>query len=242
MEAAAEANIEVMVLDRANPHDHYVDGPVMKQQYTSFVGLHPVPVVYGMTIGEYARMINGEKWLKGEESCSLTVIPCKNYRRKEQIALEVPPSPNLPNQNALLWYPSLCFFEGTVISVGRGTSLPFQHFGHPAMEDSFTYYFIPQSTRGATAPKYEGEKCYGLLLPPWNDSIPQQLNLEPLLAAYRAYPDTASFFNNFFNLLAGNGSLQTKIRAGKSENEIRTGWTKDLEEFERIRKKYLLYD
>ena len=244
MEAAAEQNIPVIVLDRPNPNGHYVDGPILEEKYSSFIGLHPVPVVHGMTIGEYAQMINGEKWLKNDVSCELTVIKCINYNHQEEYNVRVPPSPNLPNMNSIYLYPSLCFFEGTPVSVGRGTDDPFQQFGHPNFTE-YEYSFIPKPSLGAKNPKLNGKKCFGVDLTNQDSVNPRawrKLNLSFLIESYKAYPQKDKFFTNFFNLLAGNSSLKEAIKSGKTEEEIRNSWTHGLESFGRVRDKYLLYD
>ena len=243
MEAAAEQGIAVVVLDRPNPNGHYVDGPILEEKYKSFVGMHPVPVVHGMTIGEYAQMINGEKWLKKGVHCELTVITCENYSHQKEYTVNVPPSPNLPNMNAIYLYPSLCFFEGTPISIGRGTDAPFQQFGHPAFSE-FSYSFTPTPTPGAKSPKLNGKECFGVDLT--NQEIVnlrnwRKLDLSYLINSYKMYPEKEKYFTNFFNLLAGNSSLKEAIKAGKTESEIRAAWAEDLAIFKEIRSRYLLY-
>jgi len=241
MEACAEAGIPLLVLDRPNPNGHYVDGPVLEPQHTSFVGMHPVPIVYGMTIGEYAQMINGEGWLNDKIQCDLTVIPIGNYTHDTQYSLPVKPSPNLPNDVSINLYPSLCFFEGTVISAGRGTDTQFQIFGAPQLpEKDFGYSFTPQANEGAKYPKFKGEQCFGRNL----QESPRldQINLKWLIEAYQAYPDTSKFFNNFLVKLAGTEKLQQQIEAGMSSEAIRSSWKEDLRNFQKIRKQYLLYE
>lgn len=245
MEAGAEQKLPVMVLDRPNPNGHYIDGPVLQKKYRSFVGLHPVPVVYGMTIGEYAQMINGEKWLKGRKKVHLTVIPLANYTHKSFYSLPVKPSPNLPNDRAIALYPSLAFFEGTVISAGRGTKKPFELYGAPKYEVK-KISFVPQSRPGAKYPKFKGKRCYGVDLSKTDfkkDRAGQELNLGYLQDAYANYPDKKSFFlkNGFIDSLAGSDQLRKQIASGASEKTIRKSWEKDLEKFKQIRKKYLLY-
>ena len=243
MEAAAEQGIAVVVLDRPNPNGHYVDGPILEEKYKSFVGMHPVPVVHGMTIGEYAQMINGEKWLKKGVHCELTVITCENYSHQKEYTVNVPPSPNLPNMNAIYLYPSLCFFEGTPISIGRGTDAPFQQFGHPAFSE-FSYSFTPTPTPGAKSPKLNGKECFGVDLTNQETVNPRnwrKLDLSYLINSYKMYPEKEKYFTNFFNLLAGNSSLKEAIKAGKTESEIRAAWAEDLAIFKEIRSKYLLY-
>ena len=241
MEAAAENDIPVIVLDRPNPNGFYVDGPVLKPENQSFVGMHPVPVVYGMTIGEYAWMINDEGWLKDSVSCDLTVISISNYNRNTIYELPVKPSPNLPNWESVYLYPTLCFFEGTIVSIGRGTETPFQIYGHPNMRGNYT--FTPTSTNGATKPLLEGQRCRGENLIAYAHDYaynPQQLQLEWIIDSYHELKDKG-FFNNYFRLLAGDKQLQSDIESGKSANEIRASWQNDLDTFKKIREKYLLY-
>ena len=241
MEAAAENNIPIVVLDRPNPNGFYIDGPILKPENQSFVGMHPVPVVYGMTIGEYARMVNGEGWLKNGIRCNLTVIPINLYDRNAIYELPVRPSPNLPNWEAVYLYPTLCFFEGSIVSVGRGTDMPFQVYGHPNMRGSHT--FTPQSTSGASKPLLEGQRCRGENLIDYAHDYaynPQFLHLEWVLDAYRQLSDKG-FFTNYFRLLAGDKQLQRDIESGKTANEIRAAWQNDLEAFKAVRAKYLLY-
>ena len=244
MEACAESALPFLVLDRPNPNGHYVDGPVLDTSYRSFVGMHPVPVVYGMTIGEYARMINGEGWLTGGRSCNLTVIPCTGYDHSIAYEPRVPPSPNLPSQRAIYLYPSLCFFEGTVISVGRGTDSPFEWFGHPGLPGPVL--FTPAPNAGSSHPPFQGKPCRGTdlrQLP--TDSLRRrgQLELTYLVDTYRSFPDPGAFFldNNFFDKLSGGPMLRQQIKAGWDVEMIRKSWADDLRAFREIRKKYLLY-
>ena len=243
MEACAESHIPVVVLDRPNPNGFYIDGPVLKPENTSFVGMHPVPVVYGMTIGEYGLMVNGEGWLKDGIRCDLTVVPVPGYDRNAIYELPVKPSPNLPNWESVYLYPSLCFFEGTIVSVGRGTDKPFQVFGHPELRGD--YSFTPQSSEGASKPMFEGEKCRGLDLTEFAHDYavnPAQLQLEWLIDAYRQLSDkNYLFFTKYFNLLAGDAILKQQIENKKSAEEIRASWVDDLKAFKIIRESYLLY-
>jgi uncharacterized protein YbbC (DUF1343 family) len=244
MEACAENGKSLIVLDRPNPHGFYIDGPLLKPEYRSFVGMHEVPLVYGMTIGEYAMMINGEGWLSGGLKCNLTVIPCANYDHLSKYDLPVRPSPNLPTMNGVYLYPSLAFFEGTVLSVGRGTDFPFEVFGHPDLTGcSFT--FIPESRPGAeTNPVLKGQECKGVDLRYLRDighERPARIDLQWLMFAYSHIPDTGEFFNDYFEKLAGNDILRKQIIMGLTEDEIRESWKEDLEKFKTIRKKYLLY-
>ncbi|WP_345977872.1 DUF1343 domain-containing protein [Sulfurimonas sp. HSL3-7] len=245
MEAAAENNLSVIVLDRPNPNAYRIDGPVLKKGYRSFVGLHPVPVLYGMTIGEYAQMINGEGWLKGGIKAKLTVIPLHNYRHSDFYHLPIKPSPNLPNDLSIALYPSLAFFEGSVFSAGRGTPKQFQLYGAPdyAKRD---FSFVPEPREGAKYPKHQGKVCYGADLSGTSldaARASKKIELSYLFDAYRNYPDKERFFlkNNFFDRLAGSDALRKQIIAGKSEKTIRAGWEEDLKRFRAVRGKYLLY-
>ncbi len=243
MEACAEQHIPVVVLDRPNPNGFYVDGPVLQKGFESFVGMYPIPVVYGMTIGEYARMVNGEKWLKNGLQCNLTVVPLKKYRHNMLVELPVKPSPNLPDWQAVYLYPSLCFFEGTVVSVGRGTPKPFQVYGHPKMKGK--YSFVPVSTPGAsTHPKWEDQRCNGVDLSAFAGNLGhkhEHIHLQWLMDAYKQIGKETDFFRKYFDTLAGTDALRKQLEAGKSEKQIRKSWQKDLNKFMKIRKKYLLY-
>ena len=243
MEACAENDIEFLVLDRPNPHGSYVDGPVLEPDYSSFVGMHQVPVVHGMTVGEYAQMVNGEGWLENGAKCNLKVIKVQNYTHNSYYKLPIPPSPNLPNMNAIELYPSLCFFEGTIISVGRGTNLPFQVIGHPDFQEG-DYSFSPVDISGvAMNPKYEGKVCKGFDLSGYADTIvfEKRLDLRWLIQMYKYFQGKDDFFISFFDKLAGTDKLRKQIIAGLTENEIRENWKPQLEDFKTIRKKYLLY-
>jgi uncharacterized protein YbbC (DUF1343 family) len=264
MEAGFSHKKAVIVLDRPNPNGHYIDGPVLDTAFKSFVGMQPVPVVYGMTIGEYAKMLVGEQWIdkqamkgyldmKSSGTDPLIVIPCLQYSRNKEYPLPIKPSPNLPDLTAVYWYPSICFFEGTVLSEGRGTSAPFQIFGHPSLP-SHLFQFTPKSIPGATNPKLKDQLCYG-----WNLScsagearkkINGQLHLEYLIEAYHLFPDKEKFFilpksgetrAAFFNKLAGSDLLMKQIQQGMSAEAIRKSWEPALASFKSIRKKYLLY-
>jgi uncharacterized protein YbbC (DUF1343 family) len=244
MQACAEQNIPLVVLDRPNPNGFYIDGPVLQDSFASFVGMHTVPVVHGMTIGEYAQMINGEKWLGNNLQCKLTVVNCKGYTHKSRYALPVSPSPNLPNQRAVFLYPTLCFFEGTAISVGRGTNKPFQQYGHPLLLNSETS-FVPKSTIGAVNPPFMNEVCFGFDLSNNNDlsdSLQDGIQLDILLNAYANFPNKELFFNSFFKKLAGNDLLQAQIKQGFAAKQIKATWQKELKDFKQVRKKYLLYE
>ena len=242
MEAAAENDVPVIVLDRPNPNGHYIDGPVLDTaNFKSFVGLFPIPVVYGMTIGELAKMSLGEGWLKLD--CDLTVIPCRYYDHTMSYTLPIKPSPNLPDLRSVLLYPGLCFFEGTPFSLGRGTPTPFQMVGHPDITDH-SFSFTPRSVPGASKPVLEGQVCYGLDLRETNlDSLfsNQQLDLSVLLHFYNQF-DKEKFFNTvWFDKLAGNSSFREAIQDGRGEADIRASWQEDLNAFNEKRKKYLLY-
>ena len=239
MEAAAENHIPLIVLDRPNPNASYIDGPVLQEKYHSFIGMHPVPVVYGMSIGEYAQMINGERWLRNGQPCDLQVIKLQNYTHHSPYKLPVKPSPNLPNAQAVSLYPSLCFFEGTSVSCGRGTSMQFQIFGDPELPpSSYPFSFTPQPNESAKHPKHQGKVCYGKDL---RKARVHAINLQWLLNAYASYPDKTRFFKPFFTKLAGTEALQNQIELGYSEEDIRKTWEPELQKFIKIRAKYLLY-
>jgi uncharacterized protein YbbC (DUF1343 family) len=238
MEACAENNILLIVLDRPNPNGSIVDGPILEREFASFVGMHPIPVLHGMTIGEYARMINGENWLQNKVQCKLEVIPCLNYSREKPYSLLTKPSPNLPNDKAINLYASLCFFEGTNVSVGRGTEKQFQIYGSPFLPKS-GFNFTPIPNFGAKEPMHKDLLCYGEDL----TSIPRvtKLELKWLIKAYQSTADRSKFFNPFFTKLAGTKKLQQQIETGVSELEIRKSWEKGLDGFKAMRKKYLIY-
>lgn len=244
MEACAEAGIPVIVLDRPNPHAAYTDGPVLDTACCrSFVGMHPVPVVYGMTIGEYARMIQGEHWLKNEIDCDLSVIPMKHYSRRTEYAFPVAPSPNLRSMKAIYAYPSLCFFEGTPVSLGRGTWQPFECFGFPGSPVG-DYAFTPEPIKGLSEnPPCKGLECRGFRIPDSSiEKLPEKICWDYLIEMYAAYPEKEKFFTAFFSKLAGTTRLADAIREGMGTEELRASWQKELEDFEKIRQKYLLYD
>lgn len=238
MEACAEAKIPVIVLDRPNPNGHYIDGPVLEMEHTSFVGKHPVPVVYGMTIGEYGQMINGEKWLKNRIKCDLKVIPLENYNHQTEYSLTTRPSPNLPNDKSINLYPSLGFFEGTIINAGRGTEYQFQRYGAPFFPKS-DFSYTPKPNFGAKYPKHKGKLCYGVDLSTTKKL--STINLEWLIDAYQKTTKTEKFFGKTFTIHAGNTKLQQQIEQGLSANQIRKTWEKDLEAFKKIREQYLIY-
>ncbi len=243
MDACASAGIPLLVLDRPNPNGFYTDGPILDTAYRSFVGMDPVPVVHGMTIGEYAGMINGERWLEKGLRCNLTVIRCLGYDHQTEYILPVKPSPNLPNQTSVYLYPTLCFFEGTVMSIGRGTDFPFQVYGHPAMTADFT--FTPISLPGVSLhPDHENLVCHGIDLR--KTGIPELsqkpgLKLEWIIDAYRKMNMSNKFFIGYFDTLAGTNMLRAQIGQGKTPEEIRSTWKPGLIKYRAMRKKYLLY-
>lgn len=235
MEACAENNVKLIVLDRPNPNSHLIDGPILEPEHQSFVGMHPIPIAHGMTIGEYALMINGEHWLSEHAQCQLKVIPCENYTHQMEYELPIKPSPNLPNKQSILLYPSLCLFEGTTVSVGRGTPLPFQIYGSPELDGP--YQFKPQSGPGSKYPKHENTWCYGENL---RDYPPQNsLNLSWLIQAYKS--SNQPFFSPFFTKLSGTKKLQEQIEKGWSEKDIKNTWADGLKQFKKTRSSYLLY-
>lgn len=264
MEAAIEHNKPILLLDRPNPNGHYVDGPVLDKKYKSFVGMQSIPIVYGMTIGEYAKLLIGEEWVTGDAkellhqqyqyNFKLTVINCINYSHKTKYILPVRPSPNLPNIQSIYLYPSTCFFEGTVLSEGRGTNKQFQVFGHPSLPHNL-YSFTPNPNEGAKNSKLYGQLCYGWDLSGTPEEVlkkvDNKIQLKWLMEAYKLFPEKEKFFilpksskmeESFFNKLAGNNELWQQIRDGKSEAEIRASWEPALSEFRKLRKKYLLYE
>jgi uncharacterized protein YbbC (DUF1343 family) len=241
MEACAENNKQLLILDRPNPNGHYFDGPVLEKKFASFVGLNPVPVVHGCTVGELAQMINGEGWLAGKAKCKLQVIKCLNYNHNTAYNPPIAPSPNLPNLQSMLLYPSICFFEGTDVSVGRGTDKQFQVIGSPNQAvRNFT--FTPEDKPGAKNPPQEGKLCYGLDLTK-TDARKEQFTLKYLLDFYQKSTDKTKFFSSpsFFDKLVGNDSLRKQVVAGLTEKQIRESWKADLEKYKMIRQKYLLY-
>lgn len=246
MEACAENNKELMILDRPNPNGYLVDGPVLDTAYRSSVGMHPIPIAHGMTIAEYAQMINGQGWLKNKIKCRLKIITMANYTHQLAYTLPVKPSPNLSTQQAVLLYPSICLFEGTTLSLGRGTPFPFQVIGSPLLKDKYSFSFTPVSIPGVSDnPPLKGQLCYGpdLRNYPVSDLVnSKKLNLTWLLDIYKAFPDKAHFFTAYFTKLSGSEQLRKQIEAGKTEQEIRASWEPALSQFKTIRKKYLLYN
>jgi len=249
IESAVVNHRPLIILDRPNPNGSYVDGPVLDKKFRSFVGMQPIPIVYGMTIGEYAKMLIGEQWLDsaantGLKDFRLTIIPCKGYTHHSRYPLPVKPSPNLPNAQAVALYPSLCLFEGTAFSLGRGTDKPFQQFGHPSLPKDL-YHFTPASLPGAKNPPLLDQTCYGYDLSKIDvaKTTGNRFSLQWLIKAYRLFPDKGHFFlpNQFFNRLAGNDTLQQQIKDGKTEEEIRKSWEPALSNYKATRKKYLLY-
>jgi len=239
MEACAENNIEVIVFDRPNPNGHYIDGPTLEIEHKSFVGMHPVPLVYGMTIGEYAQMINGEGWLKNNIKCGLTIIPLKNYNHQSFYHLPIRPSPNLPNDIAINLYPSLGFFEGTSINAGRGTENQFQQYGAPFFSKT-TFSYIPQPNFGSKYPKHEGKICNGVNLK--NEEHLASVEIKWLLDAYNKSPKTEKFFGSTFTIHAGNKTLEQQLIKGVSAKEIQDSWKPNIKHFKKIRAKYLIYN
>ena len=238
MEACAENNVPIIVLDRPNPVGSIVDGPILEKEFSSFVGMDAIPILHGMTFGEYAKMLNGEKWMKNGVQCKLNVIKCKNYKREMPYSLPVKPSPNLPNDQSINLYASLCLFEGTNASMGRGTEMQFQIYGSPYLPKS-DFAFTPKPNFGAKEPVHNGVLCYGENLTQYPKL--DKIELKWLIKAYNATSDKSRFFNNFFTRLAGTKILQEQIEAGVSEEEIRNSWKEGLDNFKKIRAKYLIY-
>jgi uncharacterized protein YbbC (DUF1343 family) len=239
MEACAENGKKVIVLDRPDPNGSYIDGPVLLTKHKSFIGMHPVPVVHGMTVGEYAQMINGEGWLEGKKKCDLEVVAMKNWTHADTYSLPLKPSPNLPNDQSVRLYPSVCFFEGTALSLGRGTMMPFQVIGHPDLKN-MPFQFTPVDVPGmAIDPPLENKLCFGLDLR--QVDVPKKVDLHYLIDMYKAFPDKEKFFVPHFARWAGNELLAQQIKDGLSEEQIRESWQKDITSFKEIRKKYLLY-
>jgi uncharacterized protein YbbC (DUF1343 family) len=239
MEACGELGIPVLILDRPNPNGHYVDGPTLKIEHKSFVGMHPIPLVYGMTIGEYAHMINGEKWLKNGVQCDITVIELQNYSHASRYHLPIRPSPNLPNDKSINLYPSLGFFEGTIINAGRGTEYQFQRYGAPFFPKS-DFSYTPQPNFGSKSPKHNGELCYGINLE--NEKHLSEVSIQWILDAYQKTPKTEKFFGATFTIHAGSTKLEEQLKDGRSASEIHDSWQPEVEAFKKIRAKYLIYD
>lgn len=245
MEACAGNNIELMILDRPNPNGFCIDGPVLDTVYRSFVGMHPVPIAHGMTIAEYAQMINGEGWLKNHVQCKLKIIKVANYKHSDSYVLPVNPSPNLNSNQSVLLYPSLCLFEGTILSVGRGTYSPFVQVGHPLLKGKYSYSFTPISIPSMSEePPQKNQVCYGIDLKNYDAGLIKtsgKLNLTWLIELYNAYPDKPHFFNAYFTKLAGTDKLRKQIEAGETERQIRESWEPALSKYKFMRRKYLLY-
>jgi uncharacterized protein YbbC (DUF1343 family) len=246
MEACSENNLEMMVLDRPNPNGHYVDGPVLDIKYKSFIGMHPVPLVHGMTTGEFATMINGENWLSNGKPCQLTVIKCKNYSHDSLYKLPIRPSPNLPTMASIYLYPSLGLFEGTNVSIGRGTDLPFESVGRPHQKEG-SYSFVPRSIPGvADNPKHLGDTCNGMVLTQFANTYilnEKRIYLEWLKLFYKTNKSdlNGAYFKSFFTKLAGTTELQRQIENDVPTEEIYASWEEDLAKFKEIRAKYVLY-
>ncbi len=239
MEACAEQNKKLIVLDRPNPNGSYVDGPVLDPALKSFVGMHPIPIVHGLTVGELAQMINGEGWLQGKRKCELEIIKLKNYTHQKSYTLPIKPSPNLPNQQSVLLYSSTCLFEGTVLSVGRGTQHPFEWIGHPDLKNQ-PFQFTPISIEGmAKKPPHENMVCFGIDLS--KEKTGKEISLKYIIQLYQKYPDKEKFFIPYFDKLAGTKLLKEQIKKGMTEKQIKATWKKDLDTYKTIRKKYLIY-
>ena len=243
MDACAEYNRKMLILDRPNPNGHYVDGPILDMKYKSGVGWLPIPVVHGMTLGELALMVNGERWLPASRICDVTVIKCKNYTPQTMYQLPIPPSPNLPNMKAVYLYPSICYFEATPVSLGRGTQLPFQVYGHPNMT-GYNYSFTPQSTSGAKNPPQLGRLCHGVNLSALSEEEIRKkgVDLSYLIDAYRNLNMDDYFFRPFFERLIGTDYVRKMIEQGKDADEIKAMWKEDVEKFKVQRRPYLLYE
>lgn len=243
MDACAEYNRKMLILDRPNPNGHYVDGPILDMKYKSGVGWLPIPVVHGMTLGELALMVNGERWLPASRICDVTVIKCKNYTHQTMYQLPIPPSPNLPNMKAVYLYPSICYFEATPVSLGRGTQLPFQVYGHPNMT-GYNYSFTPQSTSGAKNPPQLGRLCHGVNLSALSEEEIRKkgVDLSYLIDAYRNLNMDDYFFRPFFERLIGTDYVRKMIEQGKDADEIKAMWKEDVEKFKVQRRPYLLYE
>ncbi len=239
MNICAELGISLIVLDRPNPNSGYIDGPVLDMEYQSYIGMHEIPIVHALTVGELAMMIKGEKWIRNSEKLKLSVIKIDNWDHKKEYKLPIRPSPNLPNQQSILLYPSLCLFEQTIVSIGRGTPYPFQVIGHPNY-DNKSFSFTPKSVTEESKPKLENEKCFGIDLK--KIKVKKELNIKYLIDFYNRLKSTNSdFFGKYFYRIAGNKILENQIKDGISEREIRLSWKADIDKYKKIRKKYLLY-
>ena len=239
MNICAELGISLIVLDRPNPNSGYIDGPVLDMEYQSYIGMHEIPIVHALTVGELAMMIKGEKWIRNSEKLKLSVIKIDNWDHNKEYKLPIRPSPNLPNQQSILLYPSLCLFEQTIVSIGRGTPYPFQLIGHPNY-DNTSFSFTPKSVTEESKPKLENEKCFGIDLK--KIKVKKELNIKYLIDFYNRLKSTNSdFFGKYFYRIAGNKILENQIKDGISEREIRLSWKADIDKYKKIRKKYLLY-
>ncbi len=239
MQKCADLGIKFLVLDRPNPNSGYIDGPVLEMEYQSYIGMHEIPIVHGLTVGELATMIKGEKWINNSEKLKLEVIKIDNWDHSTTYKIPIRPSPNLPNQQSILLYPSLCLFEQTIVSIGRGTSYPFQVIGHPNYYDK-SFSFIPVSVEEERKPKHEGNKSYGIDLR--DIKVKKELDISYLINFYNKLKNTDSnFFGKYFYRLAGNKKLENQIKGGISEKEIRSSWKIKLSQYKSMRKKYLLY-
>ncbi len=246
MEACAENKKPLLIFDRPNPNGNYIDGPVLDMKFKSFVGIAPIPVVHGLTIGEFAKMANGEGWLANKLKCNLQIIECQNYTHDSFYEIKIAPSPNLKTTRSVLLYPSICFFEGTNVSLGRGTATPFEIAGHPALKGKYDFSFTPQPNAASTTPPQKGKLCYGISFQ--NESEQslferKQMDFKPLFDFYKVVSAKEEYFlkNNFFDKLAGNDTFRKAILEGKSEEEIRKTWQPELEKYKKMRNKYLLY-
>lgn len=239
MKLCADLNIQFIVLDRPNPNGHYIDGPILEKEFKSYVGMHPIPIVHGCTLGEMAKMIKGENWIESLNLIDLKVIKVKNWNHLDSYNVPIKPSPNLPNNQSILLYPSLCLFEQTIVSIGRGTDYPFQVIGHPKYESN-KFSFIPTSVKAESKPKFQNEECYGVNL--INYKVKNEINLEYLIMFYNSLKNkTSDFFGENFYRIAGNKKLEEQIKNGTSEKEIRESWSKGISNYKKMRKKYLLY-
>ncbi|MCA4894614.1 MAG: DUF1343 domain-containing protein [Cytophagales bacterium] len=239
MEACAEQNKKLIVLDRPNPNGSYVDGPLLDPALKSFVGMHPIPIVHGLTVGELAQMINGEGWLEGKRKCELEIIKLKNYTHQTPYTLPIKPSPNLPNQQSVLLYPSTCLFEGTALSVGRGTQHPFEWIGHPDLKNQ-PFQFTPISIEGmAKKPPHENEVCFGIDLS--TEKTGKEISLKYLIQFYNQFADKEEFFIPYFDKLVGTKQLKEQIKKGMTERQIKATWKKELDSYRNLRKRYLIY-
>jgi uncharacterized protein YbbC (DUF1343 family) len=240
MEGCAEQRKKLIILDRPNPNGSYIDGPVLDMSLRSFVGMHPVPITHGMTVGEYAQMINGQGWLEGKIKCEIEVVKMKNYTHQTSYSLPIKPSPNMPYDQTVALYPSTCLFEGTVLSVGRGTEHPFEWIGHPDLKNQ-PFEFTPISIEGMSKnPPHENNVCFGINLE--KETVKKEISLKYLIDLYTQFPDKEKFFIPFFDKLVGNKTVREQIRKGMTESQIKSTWKKELEQYKRMRKKYLLYN